>query len=70
MMLQYGGWRANIVWLYFSKELVLGSNPGALNRENKDCRNVQTYMNVGFITAIEDTYVAHRTISGSMSLYG
>ena len=52
-----------------SKEFVLGSNPGALNRENKDNRNVQTYMNVVFITAIEGTYVAQCTISGSMSLY-
>jgi hypothetical protein len=31
-------------------------------------RNAQIYMNVGFITAIEGTYVAHCTISGSMSL--
>ena len=54
----------------FSKELVLGSNPGAVNRNNRHNRNVQTYVNVGFITAIDDTYVAHCSISGSMSLYG
>ena len=55
----------------FTKVWVLGSNPGALNRENKDTIEMhKKYMNVGFITAIEDTYVAHCTISGSMSLLG
>ena len=53
----------------FLNELVLGSNPGALNRENWHNRNVQIYMNVGFTTAI-NTYVAHSTISGSVGLYG
>ena len=50
----------------FTKELVLGSNPGALNREIKDTIEMYNiYINVGFI---EGTYVAHCTISGSMSL--
>ena len=38
----------------FSKELFLGSNPGALKRKNKDTINVQTYI-LGFIDAIANT---------------